>query len=624
MVKKTLSLLIFFSFSASAQKFDWISHSNQQTANTVTPVAVDPLGNVYTMIWTDQSGTVIGHDTFPGLTFSLYGVLIAKFDSSGNFIWGKMINTDFSGLLGEKIAVDDAGSVYATLEIHQYATIHMADTIFSPSPAGETGVIVKFDSSGHFKKFISFKKSAAPTIACLGTDLYIGYHSTIAKLDSAFNFIWSITDSTSQIVFDSMGYSRADIFVQTNGELITSAFKVHNYSMNVPFGTDTLRFIPFLYYQTAIVKLDTSGQIIWTKTLSLNTATPCVPGAVCLDHAGNAYLGVYRMNSQNVFAQDTLIAPYATLTTYGYYGAVLKWNSSGVPVRGLELIPWYFPAASGGIIPLNDLNVNAQNELLISGYFPGNGALGIGRDTFITALDNFYLIKLDSSGLFKWYKTTEGYSYADGIAIRNGNQYILAGSTMDIHPFHFGCLEYTPQTPTNFVTLISEEQEPVPVASFTFAMVNDTTFMFTDQSTNATSWFWDFGDGDTSSLQNPTHSFSSTGNLHVTLYAYHGGCSSSGTIQIISVGLNKINSSQLFSVYPNPTTGTIRIKSGMKIQNGNIKIYNALGVPVLFECDNAVSNSLEKEIRLNNASPGIYLIRIGNGEKYYTEKFIVE
>ncbi|MET4073757.1 GEVED domain-containing protein [Hymenobacter sp. UYCo722] len=43
---------------------------------------------------------------------------------------------------------------------------------------------------------------------------------------------------------------------------------------------------------------------------------------------------------------------------------------------------------------------------------------------------------------------------------------------------------------------------------------------FTDQSTNLpTSWLWDFGDGGTSTLQNPAHQYAATGSYNVTLTA---------------------------------------------------------------------------------------------------------
>ncbi|MFN8395264.1 MAG: PKD domain-containing protein [Bacteroidia bacterium] len=66
-----------------------------------------------------------------------------------------------------------------------------------------------------------------------------------------------------------------------------------------------------------------------------------------------------------------------------------------------------------------------------------------------------------------------------------------------------------------------------PIACFTvnptIACVNDPV-QFTDCSTNATGWFWDFGDGGTSNAQNPAYAYQDTGCFTVTLIASNFGC----------------------------------------------------------------------------------------------------
>jgi len=58
-----------------------------------------------------------------------------------------------------------------------------------------------------------------------------------------------------------------------------------------------------------------------------------------------------------------------------------------------------------------------------------------------------------------------------------------------------------------------------PAADFTF-QADDLTVTFADASTgNPTSWAWDFGDGDTSSDQNPTHDYDAGGTYTVSLTA---------------------------------------------------------------------------------------------------------
>lgn len=64
------------------------------------------------------------------------------------------------------------------------------------------------------------------------------------------------------------------------------------------------------------------------------------------------------------------------------------------------------------------------------------------------------------------------------------------------------------------------------------------SFISYSSPTNATSWHWNFGDGDTSNVQNPTHLYSNSGNY---------------TVQLISSdGINIDSISKSVTVYPKP------------------------------------------------------------------------
>lgn len=70
---------------------------------------------------------------------------------------------------------------------------------------------------------------------------------------------------------------------------------------------------------------------------------------------------------------------------------------------------------------------------------------------------------------------------------------------------------------------------PKPVAAFTSDQRGrcqpDLTVNFQNQSTGAASWIWNFGDGATSTAQNPSHTYTSYGNFTVTLVAFTAsGC----------------------------------------------------------------------------------------------------
>lgn len=80
-------------------------------------------------------------------------------------------------------------------------------------------------------------------------------------------------------------------------------------------------------------------------------------------------------------------------------------------------------------------------------------------------------------------------------------------------------------TPETYISFSSQEYTNIPpIANFTYSPqnpiqkqpihFNDTSI---DPDGNITTWFWDFGDGNTSNLQNLTHKFGNYGNYTVTL-----------------------------------------------------------------------------------------------------------
>ena len=60
---------------------------------------------------------------------------------------------------------------------------------------------------------------------------------------------------------------------------------------------------------------------------------------------------------------------------------------------------------------------------------------------------------------------------------------------------------------------------PEPTANFTYTTQAPLTVVFTNTSTNATSYEWDFGDGKTSTEMNPTHRYEQVTSYTVTLVA---------------------------------------------------------------------------------------------------------
>ncbi|MEZ5013023.1 MAG: PKD domain-containing protein [Chitinophagales bacterium] len=67
---------------------------------------------------------------------------------------------------------------------------------------------------------------------------------------------------------------------------------------------------------------------------------------------------------------------------------------------------------------------------------------------------------------------------------------------------------------------VTSALEGAPVALYTYDLAGEPAVDFTDLSTNSPdTWYWDFDDGTTSDLQNPTHTFLTNGTYNVCLTA---------------------------------------------------------------------------------------------------------
>jgi gliding motility-associated-like protein len=87
---------------------------------------------------------------------------------------------------------------------------------------------------------------------------------------------------------------------------------------------------------------------------------------------------------------------------------------------------------------------------------------------------------------------------------------------------------------------------PVPVATFSVSNTEclGNATVFTDKSTSTlaiSNWLWNFGDGSTSTLQNPTHTYASSGMYPVTLTVTNsGGCSAISAPQTVQVNAQAV------------------------------------------------------------------------------------
>jgi PKD repeat protein len=149
-----------------------------------------------------------------------------------------------------------------------------------------------------------------------------------------------------------------------------------------------------------------------------------------------------------------------------------------------------------------------------------------------------------------------------------------------------------------------------PIANFSETIAGFTA-TFTNLSTsinNTLNYFWDFGDGNTSSIQNPSHTYTTSGTYTITLIA--SDCIFADTsIYTIQIGTNsmKETSDSEFELYPNPTTKQINLMVDSNLLGSVYTVYDNTGKLVLTGKINTENTSVE----LGNLSAGLYLFRMG-------------
>ena len=115
---------------------------------------------------------------------------------------------------------------------------------------------------------------------------------------------------------------------------------------------------------------------------------------------------------------------------------------------------------------------------------------------------------------------------------------------------------------------------PAPTANFS-SVSNQGDVNFTDLSTGASNWVWYFGDGNTSTAQNPLHTYTASGTYTVTLTVTNAfGCTDvfTTTVTVLIVGMSDPNAGLWVNgIYPNPFQGSLKFDLNLP-HAGHLKI----------------------------------------------------
>ncbi len=149
---------------------------------------------------------------------------------------------------------------------------------------------------------------------------------------------------------------------------------------------------------------------------------------------------------------------------------------------------------------------------------------------------------------------------------------------------------------------------PLPAADFTYSRGANRTYDFNDISTvsngTITEWMWDFGDGDSSDIKQPSHHYQ-VGNFVVKLCVKsNSGCEHCITQNLNVTGIHETGSDKTLYVIPNPGSGIFTVVSEKNLEG--VVVTNAMGQVII-----AVNPDESGKIRfdLSGYADGVYFVR---------------
>ncbi|MCF8371808.1 MAG: PKD domain-containing protein [Bacteroidales bacterium] len=577
MTKKIFALtsiiLIVSSLWAQVPQLDWVQSYGGQSNDEGKLLAVDSLGNVYSLgTFKDTCFFPQAQGQSPIPAIGNNDILISKFDGNGNLIWVR--NLGGSSLIqAYSFDIDAVGNIYIlgtfqssidfdpgpgvvnttpvsgmdmfTLKLTTNGDFVWVKTLGDSSPITPSYLFVDEDgiiyTTGYFIGTVDF--DPGPGIANLTCSKYMSLF--ISRMDTSGNYIWATHFECTS------GVMPVSLTTDNSGNIFVSG----RYSDTIDFdqGIVTFNLISNGTSDNYITKLDSSGNLIWAKSFTCNSLS--FIQSMVIDTLGNVYTTGYFKDTVDF---DPGPGQYLLIAAGSYDIFINKLDASGNFAWAMQFGNTYTDIAYS-------IAIDDYEDLYITGYFRNTVDFdpGLGQHNLTNSGQNSdqFILKLNNLGEFIWARNIGSW----GLAIPS---YITVDHERNIYStgYYTGVVDFDPGVGNTALTTMGNNdayvakynQEQLIHANFIFSTSSVNTgniynigelVSFSDQSTvSPTSWSWDFGDGTTDTTQNPSHSYLADGTYYVSLIASNSLASDTFTSQVPIV---VINPSNLNSTEPN-------------------------------------------------------------------------
>ena len=238
-------------------------------------------------------------------------------------------------------------------------------------------------------------------------------------------------------------------------------------------------------------------------------------------------------------------------------------------------------------------NTTIPNSNAMFNIAPNTYSLNLGDLTIISPFDTNYTHSYTATGVYNTELTGTQYGY------------------------YSNCIDIVAQNVTILDTAI---------ANFGFSYAGGGGFVFTDSSSYAATWSWNFGDASPiNTQQNPTYTYSTPGDYEVCLTVQDlNGCNVNTFCDSVSyvVGVAEIEASTSINIFPIPAKKYFSVTVPSNYYNGEIVITDIVGKKLKVV---PIENQEKVKILTTDIVSGVYFVSIDyGGERVFTKRIMID
>jgi PKD repeat protein len=474
----------------AAPEFVWADPTQSDVATEGTGITKDNNGNYFATGNWGHGNFISGAYTLPAITDVANQYLLRFNKDDVTLQANNILQSEYAH--DGKLVVDSDFNIYIGVNTQNAITI--GGTVVTPAEMNRSyTVVAKLNSNGQYvwHKII---EGYVPHLALSGNSLIATSPNNYSTTTFAFSKVdgtaaWSI--ATPIGVWDMVTDHDGDVF-------LTGC-------------------TPGAVNNAIIQKISSTGEYLWQKDIGTVNSYSGGKGIV-VDSEGNLIITGTYSSAPNLGA-DNNISILGTFVGGGHGYFVTKIDADGEPI-------WVRSFKGNGEI--RDLTIDHNNDVLITGYNNihvdgSENNLYFGGIAFSPS-GLAFIARYNSLGDFQWVKNTGQAQALSAVPDEEGGAIMYGTFTGNIQLDNLNVVPRTnPPPPSKSYNAIAARLGYKLKADFKFVSAcpnSETKFedwSTAESGTTLTEWHWEFGDGGTSDLQHPRHTYTNGGQYTVKL-----------------------------------------------------------------------------------------------------------